>query len=72
MLDYCRKTLDESVASHVQATDVMWQITCGLEYLHRQKISHGNLKLENVLFWKRDSKSMRVFVKLAGCGCKVS
>jgi serine/threonine protein kinase len=71
MLDYCRKTLDEGVASHVKAIDVMWQITCGLDFLHRQKIQHGNLKLENVLFWKRDSKSKRVVVKLAGNGFKV-
>jgi serine/threonine protein kinase len=71
MLHYCRKTLDESVASHVKTAVVMWQITCGLDFLHHQKIQHGNLKLENVLFWKRDSKSKRLVVKLAGYGCKV-
>jgi serine/threonine protein kinase len=68
MLDYCRKTLDESVASYVKATEIMWQITCGLDYLHRLKIDHENLNLKNVLFWKRDSKSKRVFVKLTGYG----
>jgi hypothetical protein len=68
MLDYCRKTLDQSVASHVKATDVMWQVICGLDYLYHQKINCGNLKLENVLFWKKDLKSKRIVVKLTGYG----
>jgi serine/threonine protein kinase len=70
LLDYCRGTLNESVASHVKATDVMWQIICGVDYLHCQKVDYGDLELKNVLFWKNDPKSRRVVVKLAGSyGC---
>jgi hypothetical protein len=77
MLDYCRKTLDIDIASSIKATDVMWQITCGLAYLQRHKIDEGRLKLKNVFFWKRNLKSKRVVVKLTGYGynyhkCEVS
>nr|CAH0107608.1 unnamed protein product [Daphnia galeata] len=68
MLDYCRKTLDKNIASYIKATDVMWQITCGLAYLQRHKIDQGRLKLKNVFFWKRNLKSKRVVVKLTGYG----
>ena len=68
MLDYCNKTLDKDVASRIKATDIMWKIIFAIDYLDGQKINHGNLKLENVLFWKRDSKSRRVLVKLTGYG----
>ena len=64
MLDYCKKTLDKDVASRIKATDIMWKIINAIDYLDGQKINHGDLKLENVLFWKRDSKSRRVLVKL--------
>uniref|UniRef100_A0A0P6FFW9 Ankyrin n=1 Tax=Daphnia magna TaxID=35525 RepID=A0A0P6FFW9_9CRUS len=68
MLNYCRKNLDDSVASAVKGIDIMWQVTCGVDYLHRNKISHGDLNLENVLFWRRDLKSKRVVVKITGYG----
>ncbi|KAI9561283.1 hypothetical protein GHT06_012239 [Daphnia sinensis] len=70
MLNYCRKNLDDSVASLVKGIDIMWQITCGVDYLHRNKISHGDLNLENVLFWRKDLKSKRVVVKITGYGYK--
>ncbi|KAI9561501.1 hypothetical protein GHT06_012459 [Daphnia sinensis] len=70
MLNYCRKNLDESVASLVKGIDIMWQVTCGVDYLHRIKISHGDLNLENVLFWRRGLKSKRVVVKITGYGYK--
>lgn len=66
MLDYCRKNLDENVASLIKGIDIMWQITCGVDYLHRCQIDYGHLKLKNVLFWKRNSKSKRVIVKITG------
>jgi hypothetical protein len=53
MLDYCRGILDKSFASLVKSADVMWQITCGLDFLHSHKIDPGNLKSKNVLFWKK-------------------
>ncbi|XP_045031577.1 uncharacterized protein LOC116936163 [Daphnia magna] len=68
MLNYCRKNLDDSVASAVKGIDIMWQVTCGVDYLHRNKISHGDLNLENVLFWRRDLKFKRVVVKITGYG----
>lgn len=68
MLNYCRKNLDDSVVSAVKGIDIMWQVTCGVDYLHRNKISHGDLNLENVLFWRRDLKSKRVVVKITGYG----
>lgn len=70
MLDYCRKNLDDGVASLVKGIDIMWEITCGVDYLHRNEICHGNLKLENVLFWRRDLKSRQIVVKIAGYGYK--
>uniref|UniRef100_A0A0N8E8L0 Putative Ankyrin n=1 Tax=Daphnia magna TaxID=35525 RepID=A0A0N8E8L0_9CRUS len=70
MLDYCRKNLDENVTSLIKGIDIMWQITCGVDYLHRCQIDYGHLKLENVLFWKRNSKSKRVIVKITGYGYK--
>jgi serine/threonine protein kinase len=73
MLDYCSKTLNDSGGLFVKATDIMWQIICAIDFLHCQKINHGDLKLENVLFWKRDPKSKRTVVKLTGYGynCEV-
>ncbi|XP_045023019.1 uncharacterized protein LOC116918833 [Daphnia magna] len=68
MLDYCRGTLDSAVASIVKAIDIMWQITCAVEYLDRQKIGHGDLKPENVLFKIIDSEPRRVVAKLSGYG----
>lgn len=69
MLDYCDKTLNEKIGNVVmKANDIMWQMTCGLEFLHRLKITHGDLRLEKVLFWKKDSKSRRVIVKLTDYG----
>ena len=68
MLDYCNKTLDKDVALRIKATDIMWKIINAIDYLDGQKINHGDLKLENVLFWKRDSKSRRVLVKLTAYG----
>ncbi|XP_046449231.1 uncharacterized protein LOC124197741 isoform X2 [Daphnia pulex] len=68
MLDYCRGILDKSFASLVKSADVMWQITCGLDFLHRHKIDPGNLKSKNVLFWKKNSKSRQVVVKLTEYG----
>jgi serine/threonine protein kinase len=46
----------------------MWKIINAIDYLDGQKINHGDLKLENVLFWKKDSKSRRVLVKLTAYG----
>ncbi|XP_057376136.1 uncharacterized protein LOC130697036 [Daphnia carinata] len=69
MLEYCRGTLDRSVAKLVKGIDIMWQITCAVDYLFRQKIGHGDLKLENVLFKKVDSDPQRVVTKLSGYGC---
>jgi hypothetical protein len=63
MLDYCRKNLDDNVTLFVKGIDIMWQITCGMDYLNRHKIHHGNIMLENVLFWKRNSCSKRIVVK---------
>ncbi|EFX85599.1 hypothetical protein DAPPUDRAFT_237704 [Daphnia pulex] len=71
MLDYCRKNLDDNVTLFVKGIDIIWQITCGMDYLNRHKIHHGNLMLENVLFWKRNSSSKRIVVKLAGYGYKL-
>jgi serine/threonine protein kinase len=68
MLDYCKKTLDKDVASRIKATDIMWKIIYAIDYLDGQEINHGNLKLKNVLFWRRDSKSRRVLVKLTAYG----
>jgi serine/threonine protein kinase len=68
MLDYCRGILDKSFASLVKSADVMWQITCGLDFLHSHKIDPGNLKSKNVLFWKKNSKSRQVVVKLTEYG----
>ncbi len=68
MLDYCHETLDKDVASRIKATDIMWKIIFAIDYLDGQKINHGDLKLENVLFWKRDSKSKRILVKLTAYG----
>ncbi|XP_057372229.1 uncharacterized protein LOC130693127 [Daphnia carinata] len=69
MLDYCRGTLDSAVAPLVKGNDVMWQITCAIDYLERQRIGHGDLKLENVLFKKIDSEPQRIVAKLSGYGC---
>ncbi|KZS17816.1 putative Serine/threonine-protein kinase 33 [Daphnia magna] len=71
MLDYCRGTLDSAVASIVKAIDIMWQITCAVEYLDRQKIGHGDLKLESVLFKTIDSEPRRVVAKLSGYGYNI-
>lgn len=71
MLDYCRKNLDENVTLFVKGIDIIWQITSGMDYLNRHKIHHGNLMLENVLFWKRNSSSKRIVVKLAGYGYRL-
>jgi serine/threonine protein kinase len=68
MLDYCHETLDKDVASRIKATDIMWKIINAIDYLDDLKINHGDLKLENVLFWKRDSKSRWVLVKLTAYG----
>ncbi|XP_059350588.1 uncharacterized protein LOC130693049 isoform X2 [Daphnia carinata] len=70
MLDYCRGNLDENVTSLIKGIDIMWQITCGVEFLHRYQIDCGDLKLENVLFWKRNPKSKRIIVKISGYGYK--
>ena len=67
MLNYCNKTLDEGVTSHVKSTEIMWQMTCGLDFLYQHKID-WNFELENVLFWKRNSQSSLVVVKLTGFG----
>ncbi|XP_057372228.1 uncharacterized protein LOC130693126 [Daphnia carinata] len=69
MLEYCRGKLDSAIASLVKGIDVMWQITCAVDYLDRQGIGHGDLKLENVLFKKVDSEPQRVIAKLSGYGC---
>ncbi|XP_057372227.2 ribosomal protein S6 kinase alpha-6-like [Daphnia carinata] len=68
MLEYCRGTLENAVAPLIKGIDVMWQITCALDYLFRKKIGHGDLELENVLFVKIDSKPKRLAVKLSGYG----
>lgn len=70
MLDYCQKTLDENVGNCIKAIDIMWQMTCGLEYLHQHKIVHGDLVLKNVLFWKKSQNSKLIVVKLTGFGFK--
>ncbi|KZS01511.1 Uncharacterized protein APZ42_001811, partial [Daphnia magna] len=49
----------------------MWQITCAVEYLDRQKIGHGDLKLESVLFKTIDSEPRRVVAKLSGYGYNI-
>jgi serine/threonine protein kinase len=68
MEDYCRNTLDKSVASYIKGIDIMWQLAYVIDYLHRLGVNPGDLMLENVLLWKKNPESRRVFVKLSGYG----
>lgn len=62
-----RPRLDSSASLEV-AVDIMLQISRGMEYLHKMKVIHGDLKPSNVLVNPCKHKEGHVRVKLTDFG----
>lgn len=66
--EFCSWTLKECVRLQqypIEKPEILKQTACGLNYLHTNKIIHGDLKPSNVLIASDDSRSG--LVKLSDC-----
>ncbi len=70
-MELCQGTLQDYLSGQVPETDlkpsdIMWQVSFGLDYLHQNSIVHGDLKAKKILLLKREG--MEVMLKITGFG----
>ncbi len=54
-IQYCREK------KQIGILEIMYQILCGLQFLHKRQIIHGDLSLDNLLFTK-DGENLKLII----------
>lgn len=57
--------------SEIDSANILFQLLLALNYMHERKISHGDLKPENLVFESRFNSGRRPFVRLIDFGFAV-